>query len=65
MIGGDFNIAPTDQDVHDPLTWKDQVLCSPLEREAFSKGLTGKRRDAYVFGSLRKVGWKPKQEKRK
>ncbi len=32
---GDFNIAPTDTDVHDPVTWKDQILCSNQERELF------------------------------
>jgi exodeoxyribonuclease-3 len=32
---GDYNIAPADIDVHDPLAWKDQVLCSVPERAAF------------------------------
>ena len=32
---GDFNIAPTDADVHDPKTWEGQNLVSPPEREAF------------------------------
>jgi exodeoxyribonuclease-3 len=31
---GDFNIAPEDRDVHDPVAWKDQVLCSEPERAA-------------------------------
>ncbi len=34
---GDYNIAPEDRDVHDPVQWKDQVLCSGPEREAFQK----------------------------
>ncbi|MFY9328330.1 MAG: exodeoxyribonuclease III [Georgfuchsia sp.] len=34
---GDYNIAPDDRDVHDPLAWKDKVLCSEPEREAFRK----------------------------
>ena len=34
-VTGDFNIAPADEDVHDPALWKDQVLCSAAEREAF------------------------------
>lgn len=34
-VVGDFNIAPEDIDVHDPLEWKDSVLVSPLERQAF------------------------------
>jgi len=27
-------VAPEDRDVHDPLQWKDQVLCHPDERAA-------------------------------
>jgi exodeoxyribonuclease-3 len=34
---GDFNIAPEDQDVHDPKVWEGQNLVSPQEREAFQK----------------------------
>jgi exodeoxyribonuclease-3 len=34
---GDYNIAPEDRDVHDPVAWKDQVLCSEPERAAFRK----------------------------
>jgi exodeoxyribonuclease-3 len=35
-VVGDFNIAPEDRDVHDPLEWQGCVLVSPLERQAFS-----------------------------
>jgi exodeoxyribonuclease-3 len=35
-IAGDYNIAPHDQDVHDPQAWHEQVLCSTAEREAFA-----------------------------
>lgn len=34
-VVGDFNIAPEDRDVHDPLEWVDCVLVSPQERQAF------------------------------
>ncbi len=34
IVVGDFNIAPQDQDVHDPQEWHEQVLCSTPEREA-------------------------------
>ncbi|MBT6073421.1 MAG: exodeoxyribonuclease III [Gammaproteobacteria bacterium] len=37
VILGDFNIAPQDIDVHDPIVWKDKVLCSDEEREWLSK----------------------------
>ena len=36
-ILGDYNIAPADADVHDPVAWKDQVLCSDEERAAFQR----------------------------
>jgi len=32
---GDFNIAPEDRDVHDPVAWQGQILCSKPERDAF------------------------------
>jgi len=32
---GDYNIAPTDDDVHDPKAWEGQNLVSPEERDAF------------------------------
>jgi exodeoxyribonuclease III len=34
-VGGDYNIAPEDRDVHDPDKWRDEVLCSAPERNAF------------------------------
>ena len=34
---GDFNIAPTDVDVHDPSNWVGQNLVSPEERKAFQE----------------------------
>jgi len=34
---GDYNIAPEDRDVHDPVAWKDQILCSEPERAAFRR----------------------------
>ena len=32
---GDFNIAPDDRDVHDPVAWQGQILCSESERAAY------------------------------
>jgi exodeoxyribonuclease-3 len=34
---GDINIAPEDQDVHDPEAWRDQVMCHPDERAALAE----------------------------
>ena len=36
-LGGDFNIAPEDRDVHDPAAWVGQNLVSPEEREQFQR----------------------------
>ncbi|MCD6300201.1 MAG: hypothetical protein J7L78_03405 [Dehalococcoidales bacterium] len=36
-----------------------------LKRQCKKKGLKGKRCDAYVYGTLRKTGWKPKKRKRR
>lgn len=35
VLLGDFNIAPDDRDVYDPVAWKDQVLCTEAERAAY------------------------------
>lgn len=35
VLLGDYNIAPEDQDCHDPAAWVGNILVSPREREAF------------------------------
>jgi exodeoxyribonuclease III len=40
VLMGDFNIAPTDADVYDPVGWKDQIHCTVEERAHFD-GLLG------------------------
>jgi len=35
IVLGDYNIAPTDQDVHDPGRWHEKIMCSTAEREWF------------------------------
>ena len=35
-----------------------------LRRQAAKKGLTGKRKAAYIYGALRATGWKPRREKK-
>ena len=37
VLLGDFNIAPEDRDVHDPVAWKDQVLCTDAERDVYRR----------------------------
>ncbi len=38
-------------------------LENKLKRQAQKKNLSKKRQDAYVYGSLRKTGWKPNRRK--
>jgi exodeoxyribonuclease-3 len=37
VVLGDFNIAPEDRDVYDPVKWGEDILCSPPERAALSQ----------------------------
>ncbi|QIY78723.1 exodeoxyribonuclease III [Chromobacterium violaceum] len=37
LLLGDYNIAPEDRDVYDPEGWREQVLCSTPERDAFRR----------------------------
>ena len=36
-----------------------------LKAQARKKGLSGERADAYVYGTMRKTGWRPSREKHK
>lgn len=36
VVLGDFNIAPEDRDVYDPVAWQGKVLCSDAERDALA-----------------------------
>lgn len=47
VIGGDYNIAPTDLDVADPQAWQEEVLCSTPERKSFNALLHLGFRDAF------------------
>jgi exodeoxyribonuclease-3 len=35
VVCGDFNVAPRDEDVHDPELWRGAIMCSDGERAAF------------------------------
>lgn len=37
IIGGDFNLAPEDRDIWDPVRWKEKVLTSTPERNAYAR----------------------------
>jgi len=34
VVLGDFNVAPEDEDVHDPAAWEGKIMCSEPERAA-------------------------------
>lgn len=40
VLGGDFNIAPSDEDLWDPDGWRGHILASAPERDAFSRLLS-------------------------
>ncbi len=37
LVLGDYNIAPADRDVYDPVALTGSILCSPAERDALSR----------------------------
>ena len=37
VVGGDYNITRDDQDVYDPESWREKILCSSQERMALRK----------------------------
>jgi exodeoxyribonuclease-3 len=47
VLCGDFNVAPDDRDVHDPLAWKDEILCTTGERDALASVLGWGLRDTF------------------
>jgi exodeoxyribonuclease-3 len=68
---GDYNIAPEDRDVHDPAAWRDQVLFSEPEKQAFrdlvALGLTDSFRQfeqperSYSWWDYRNLAFRRKQ----
>lgn len=47
VLCGDFNIAPEDRDVCDPVAWAGQIHCTPEEREHFRQLLALGMHDAF------------------
>ena len=47
VLMGDFNIAPEDRDVYDPVAWAGQIHCTPEEREHFRQLLALGMVDAF------------------
>jgi exodeoxyribonuclease III len=46
-LAGDFNIAPEDRDVFDPVAWAGQIHCTPEERAQFARLLGLGLHDAF------------------
>lgn len=47
VLGGDYNVCPTDEDVYDPVGWVDDALCRPESRARFRALLNLGYTDAY------------------
>jgi exodeoxyribonuclease-3 len=47
VLLGDYNIAPEDRDVYDPVAWAGQIHCTPQEREHFQGLLALGMTDAF------------------
>jgi exodeoxyribonuclease-3 len=47
VLMGDFNVAPEDRDVCDPVAWAGQIHCTPEEREHFRQLLQLGLHDAF------------------
>jgi exodeoxyribonuclease-3 len=47
VLMGDFNIAPDDRDVHDPVAWAGQIHCTPQERAHFQQLIGAGLHDAF------------------
>ncbi|MCA0240108.1 MAG: exodeoxyribonuclease III [Proteobacteria bacterium] len=47
VLMGDFNIAPEDRDVYDPVAWAGQIHCTPEERAQFRALLALGLHDAF------------------
>lgn len=56
VAGGDYNIAPADDDIYDAADWGDGILASPRERAALAAVCAGGYRDAHrLFEQPEKV----------
>ena len=54
---GDFNIAPSNEDIHDPEKYKGGIMASELERAALNNTLEGKFIDSFrVFEKILVIG---------
>ena len=57
VLMGDYNIAPEDRDVHDPVLWAGQVLCTPQERAHFQGLISLGLHDAFRLFDQAPKSW--------
>ncbi len=50
VLAGDFNVAPTDEDVWDPEGWKGRLLVTDPEREAYARIVSAGLVDTWTLG---------------
>ena len=42
-----------------------EKLEKDLRQAALKRGLVGQRKDAYIYGTMRRTGWRPQRERGK
>ncbi|MCP3140591.1 exodeoxyribonuclease III [Pyxidicoccus xibeiensis] len=59
VLGGDWNVAPTDLDVYDPKEWEGQTLCTPRERDALERLRAFGLKDGFraLYPDVQKFSW--------
>lgn len=68
VLGGDYNVIPEEQDVHDPKGWEKDALYHPKTRAAFRRilhagaieafrALHPRRKHAYTFWDYKSGAW--------
>jgi len=57
LLMGDYNIAPEDRDVHDPVAWAGQIHCTPEERGHFQALLGLGLHDAFRLFEQAPKSW--------
>ncbi len=68
VLGGDYNVCPTDADVYDPKNWQDDALCRPESRARFRellylgyteafRALHPDAKEAYSFWDYQAGAW--------
>jgi exodeoxyribonuclease-3 len=67
VLGGDYNVVPTDKDIYSPATWLDNALLQPEPRQAYARLLKqgwtdaiarkAEEKSAFTFWDYRRNRW--------